>query len=851
MSAFTEALYELPTERLRQIAVRRDVDPRRFFAVRNKQEFVSMFAQELAHPQSINEALRHCTTRELRLLQHLVISDGAVTSWNKLAELTGLSDPQTALSDVIEGLVDHGLAFRRGKGMILAQVVQQQVPVSPSDRYTVPQLLNNYDAVAVRTVRDALNLPASQETKANNIERICEVLLAPGGVKLPTPLDEQEQEVLEFIIAAGGSAMAGEIATNILQSRLQDFYGYDWQNRWKHGRAKNAVDRLMARGLIYCISWSYGFNLMLIIPGDLLRAMSGGDESAFWTGAPPALEPMQKPLVKTYRQTALVKDIVQFLGLLATLDAARTSTGQIHRTALKSASRLMSLADEKYGLFVYSLCRSANLVAPVGEKQIYGLTKTGDTFLKRNAAEQWRVLYEAWRNSALWAEMDTEPLAKSNDHRDTKMVVSIRDAALETIREAAGEDFYSTESVTDVMVSQTPLILASNMFGISMVPSPAAFVRHLIDGPLYWLGVIELGEHEGWTKPEAKITMRVNRAFHTEEITKPALPDPPAFRLTPIGKWLIGQKNATVPEPEPREDHFILQPNAEIFVSPYLASAIHYRLLTMVEIPKNGNGSMVALTKEAIRKALDHGETTQEILAFFQAHSKTGIPQNVEYLLNEVGGKHGHIHIGYADLYLQTDTAFLMQELLARKELKAYSVRALSETIALLQGDNYDKLLKDLRKAGYLPVSDEDAPAAYVVSGSTEKTAPLRFVDIAEVTPIKTGGKTLDNVNWEKIAADDTKPYSAPANSTRLQAGVARHPDLVKFILNQGIKNNLRIEVAYRTEASGEPIILHVEPVKIVSNILRAYSMSDDDMYSVALEQIDWVRLTDERFVAR
>ena len=78
--------------------------------------------------------------------------------------------------------------------------------------------------------------------------------------------------------------MAGEIATTVLHSRLQDFYGYDWQNRWKHGRGKNAVDRLLARGLIYVISWSYGFNLMLVIPGDLLRAMSGGDETGFWTG---------------------------------------------------------------------------------------------------------------------------------------------------------------------------------------------------------------------------------------------------------------------------------------------------------------------------------------------------------------------------------------------------------------------------------------------------------------------------------------------------------------------------------------------------------------------------------------
>ncbi len=848
MSAFTEALFELPTERLRQIAIRREVDPRRLFAVRNKLEFINLFAQELARPVSINEALRHCTARELRLLQHLVGAENVLVTWKKLAELTGVDDPKTTLHETIEGLTDKGLAFRRDKGVLLGNGVQQQIPVSPSDRYRLAQLLNNYDALAVKTVREALGIEPVKDTKADNIERISAVLLAPDGVRLAKPLDEQEQEVLDFIVNAGGSAMAGEIATAVLHSRLQDFYGYDWQNRWKHGRAKNAVDRLLARGLIYVISWSYGFNLMLVIPGDLLRAMSGGDESAFWTGAVPTLQPMSKPLTQKKKQTALVKDVVQFLGLLATLDAARTNTGQIHRTALKNAARLMSLSEDKYALFVYSLCRSANLITPVGEKQIYALTKTGDQFLQRDSAEQWRILYEAWYSNTLWAEMDTEPLAKNNDYRETAMVVSIRDAALDAIREAVGEEFYTTESVTEVMVSRTPLILSSNAFGINIVQSPAAFVRYLIAEPLFWLGVLELGEPKGWAEPKPQITMRVNRAFRTEEVSKPALPDPPAFRLTPGGKWLLGQKDAATPEAEPREEQFILQPNAEVFVSPYLAPAVLYRLLTITEVPKNSTGGMVTLTKEAIRKALDHGETIQEIVAFFQAHSRTGIPQNVEYLVNEVGGKHGHIHIGKANLYIQTDTPFLMQELLARKELKAYSTRALSDTIALLQGENYDKLLKDLRKAGYLPVSDEDAPIAKI--SSTAKSAPSRFVDMPIEKPIKQVVKTLDHINWEKIAADDTITYTAPTATATAQAGMARHPDLIKFILNQGIRNNLRVEISYRDEFTEESYPFLLEPTRISSGVLRAYDINDEEE-NYALARIEWARLTDEKFGAR
>ena len=51
-----------------------------------------------------------------------------------------------------------------------------------------------------------------------------------------------------------------------------------------------------------------------------------------------------------------------------------------------------------------------------------------------------------------------------------------------------------------------------------------------------------------------------------------------------------------------------------------------------------------------------------------------------------------------------------MKELEARKELKPFFVRALSETVAVLKADDPDKLLRELRKGGYLPVNDDETP---------------------------------------------------------------------------------------------------------------------------------------------
>ena len=74
---------------------------------------------------------------------------------------------------------------------------------------------------------------------------------------------------------SGGSATAIEVATAALDNQTEDFFRYDWQNRWKQGKSRNAVDTLLARGLLYVVSYGYGYNLFLLIPGDLLRVLSG------------------------------------------------------------------------------------------------------------------------------------------------------------------------------------------------------------------------------------------------------------------------------------------------------------------------------------------------------------------------------------------------------------------------------------------------------------------------------------------------------------------------------------------------------------------------------------------------
>ena len=164
-----------------------------------------------------------------------------------------------------------------------------------------------------------------------------------GGLELKRPLSAQEVEVLEYLVQSGGAATAIETATAALDNHAEDFFRYDWQNRWKQGKERNAIDTLLSRGLLYVVSYGYGYNLFLIVPGDLLRSLSGSGDMAFWTAPTAAPVPLSATPPRTSRHGSLLRDVVALLGFVSAQDAVRTNTGHIHKTSLKNLMRGLSL----------------------------------------------------------------------------------------------------------------------------------------------------------------------------------------------------------------------------------------------------------------------------------------------------------------------------------------------------------------------------------------------------------------------------------------------------------------------------------------------------------------------------
>ena len=878
MASLAEALFALPTPRLRALVELRKVPTKPLALIPNKRQLVQLLANEFNKAHSISEALQYCNLQDLRLLQLIITHEPNGTILRKkLLKAMGDEALSDSLNQIMTRLEDIGLAFRVAEGVFLPSQVTSQIPISLADRYRLERCLNAYDAPTTRKVYERLGLSPNEGSKLGNINAILDHLLLNGPtLALKDPLTLDEKTVLDYMVQAGGSSLPTEVAGAVLgKEQAGDFFRYDWQNRWKAGRERNAIDHLLARGILHVVSHSYGYNLYLVIPGDLLRVLRGNTETAFWATPIPTPQPTPNPPPATGRHLGILRDVVALLSYVGTQETLRTNTGHIHRTSLKNIMRTLSLPTERYGGFVYALCREANLIAVTGERAVYGVTPQGTAWLQESVLKQTETLFQAWQQGGLWGEMYLEPLGKASDYRAIETMRKMRQAVLGAITESQPNTFTEMNSLTDALAFRAPLLLAqSHMMGYNLVPAPAIFVRKVVEECLYWLGMVEVGlpnplsrgsSADSSLATTAKTTSTKKTVKATENEVEPTL-DAIAYQLTSLGQVLLGTAPVEGLQAEPREDKFIVQANAEVFLSPYLDPYLLYRLLTLTDIPSKGAvGNTVTITRESLRRALDKGQTSRDILSFMQDHARTGVPQNVEYLINEIAGKHGHIRVGKAQMYIQVDSALLLKELQARRELKNYTFHNLSDTIALIQADDLEKLVRELRKAGYMPISDVPAVVVTPAQTSAYKYLPVQPTPPPSRSVASSASQKEATIDWDRLAKEDTEAWnkSVIAKPAATQPGIAQPAgkttptNLIKStkeevqnyggLFRQAIILRQKVEILYQ-HSNGETETDILEPRIVAGNFVNAFSSQHQKLEIFNTNLMRSVRLLNETF---
>ena len=328
---------------------------------------------------------------------------------------------------------------------------------------------------------------------------------------------------------------------------------------------------------------------------------------------------------------------------------------------LKDAAQHLGVS-EGCAAFVAELCYLSGLVAIDADETI-APTNSFDIWLTQDFETKWRNLVSLWlitsRVSGLVGRSD-QKFSALGPELDRVSAANIRNRILEELR-ANIELSPSLATFTERMKWLAPLRRGANLRD--------DLVKWTLE-ECEWLGITGLGALSTFAAEllEGDDDLGVNAA----------LPTPIDF--------ITIQSDQTAIAPGPLQHDLAVE------------------LSQMADIESRGAATVYRFTESSIRRGLDHGKSSAEIIKSLTKISKTALPQPLEYLIADTARKHGQLRVGAIHCYLRCEDPSLLTEILADKRIDI-ALRQIAPTV-LVSDFDIDEVLNVLRNCGYLPAAE-------------------------------------------------------------------------------------------------------------------------------------------------
>ncbi len=171
-------------------------------------------------------------------------------------------------------------------------------------------------------------------------------------------------------------------------------------------------------------------------------------------------------------------------------------------------------------------------------------------------------------------------------------------------------------------------------------------------------------------------------------------------------------------------DHVLLQADLTAVAPGPLIRALAADLALAADVESTGGATVYRFSDASIRRALDAGRSAGELHELFQRASRTGVPQPLTYLVDDVARRHGRMRVGTASSYLRCDDEAVLAELAADKRTAKLGLRRLAPTVAVAEV-GVDALLERLRELGYAPAAESAAGDVVIRRPDARRTAPV------------------------------------------------------------------------------------------------------------------------------
>lgn len=298
--------------------------------------------------------------------------------------------------------------------------------------------------------------------------------------------------------------------------------------------------------------------------------------------------------------------------------------------------------NEKTTALMLALARHTGMIATHGPAWL--ATAAFDRWAGQDAWTQWRELVQAWAQLDRWPSPTSDPLLPTGQ----RSIVGLRRALLTELRRAPAGTPMGAELLAARVTWRYPA-WPTEQTGVG--------AQHLAEEATA-LGVIALG-----------------RTSHLLEVT-----EDPGFP-TPTHQFVVQADLTAMP------------------IGP-LQVAVRRRLALLTARDLTGRH----FTPATIRRGLDQGLSSEQIIEWLTAHSLTPLPQPLTYLIGDVARQHGQIKVMPAAAVITIEDPALLEALLRSPEAQLLGMAKIGPQAVATQGD-VTEVVELLRGLGHAPVA--------------------------------------------------------------------------------------------------------------------------------------------------
>ena len=179
------------------------------------------------------------------------------------------------------------------------------------------------------------------------------------------------------------------------------------------------------------------------------------------------------------------------------------------------------------------------------------------------------------------------------------------------------------------------------------------------------------------------------------------------FALTVTGERFFNGKS--LPMDENTGSVFTIQPNFEVIIGPEVDLSVRFSVELLADRKNRDMVLTYEVTQGGIVRGIERGMTVDEIFTFLDTHSRTPLPQNVRFSVENWAGSYGAIFFEKITVMRFRDKS-VCNGVMHLPEIAPYIKEQLSETVLAVSSEHIKKITEVLKSSGYQPETFGDPP---------------------------------------------------------------------------------------------------------------------------------------------